>query len=290
MNNTARRPKITVSCDGQGIVSQAGALLLSETLRVTGLDQALTAGLARWRAPRAVHDPGKIIADLVMTLALGGDCLADIAVLRSQPGLAGLVASDPVVSRLVTALAADAPRALRAIRKARAAARERAWTLAGDRAPGADGSLIPVDIDATIVIAHSEKEKAAPTWKRTFGFHPLAAFADHGAAAAGEALAIMLRPGNAGSSTAAGHIETARLALAQLPRRQHRKVLIRTDSGGGTHDFLTWLTSPGRRLHYSVGMTITEEMHQAILTIPDRVWEPAYDAGGLRGARSPPGF
>ena len=90
----------------------------------------------------------------------------------------------------------------------------------------------------------------------------------------------MLRPGNAGSNTAAEHIEVTRLALAQLPRRQRRRVLIRTDSGGGTHDFLAWLTSPGRRLHYSVGMTITEEMHQAILALPDRVWEPAYDAGG----------
>ena len=280
MNNTARRPKITVSADGQGLVSQAGALLLAEAARVTGLGEALTSGLARWRAPRAVHDPGKIIADLVMTLALGGDCLADIAVLRSQPELAGPVASDPVVSRLITALAADTPRALEAIRKARAGARAQAWALAGERAPGADGALIPVDIDATIVIAHSEKEKAAPTWKKTYGHHPLAAFADHGAAAAGEALAIMLRPGNAGSNTAAEHIEVARLALAQLPRRLRRRVLIRTDSGGGTHDFLTWLTSPGRRLHYSVGMTITEDMHQAILTLPDRVWEPAYDAGG----------
>jgi hypothetical protein len=279
MNNTARRPKITVSADGQGLVSQAGALLLAEAARVTGLGQALTAELARWRVPRAVHDPGKIITDLVMSLALGGDCLADIAVLRSQPQLAGPVASDPVVSRLITALAADAPLALRAIRKARAAARERAWALAGDRAPGADGPLIPVDIDATIVIAHSEKEKAAPTWKKTFGFHPLAAFADHGAGAAGEALAIMLRPGNAGSNTASEHIEVTQLALAQLPRHQRRRVLIRTDSGGGTHDFLTWLSRPGRRLHYSVGMTITEDMHQAILTLPDRVWEAAYDAG-----------
>ena len=119
-----------------------------------------------------MHDPGKIITDLVTMLALGGDCLADIAVLRSQPELADPVASDPVVSRLVTALAADAPRALRAIRGARAAARERAWALAGDRAPGGDGSLIPVDIDATIVIAHSEKEKTAPTWKKTFGSIP----------------------------------------------------------------------------------------------------------------------
>jgi Transposase DDE domain group 1 len=280
VQNTARRPKITVSADGTGLVSQAGALLLAEAARVTGLDNALTAGLARWRAPRAVHDPGKILTDLVTTLALGGDCLADIAVLRSQPELAGPVASDPVVSRLVAALAADAPRALRAIRKARAAARERAWALAGDQAPGGDGSLIPVDIDATIVIAHSEKEKTAPTWKKTFGFHPLTAFADHGAGAAGEALAVLLRPGNAGSNTASEHIEVTRLALAQLPRRARRRVLIRTGSGGGTHGFLAWLTRPSRRLHYSVGMTITEDMHQAILALPDRVWEAAYDAGG----------
>jgi Transposase DDE domain group 1 len=278
VNSTARRAKIAVSADGRGLVSQAGAVLLAETARVTGLGRGLTDGLARWRAPRAVHDPGKVVTDLVMTLALGGDCLADVAVLRAQPQLCGPVASDPVISRLISALAADAPRALRAIRKARAAARERAWAAAGDAAPGADGSLIPVDIDATIVLAHSEKEQAAPTWKKTFGFHPLAAFADHGAGAGGEALAILLRPGNAGSNTAGEHIEAARLALAQLPRRQRRRVLIRTDSGGGTHDFLDWLAE--HRLHYSVGMAITEDMAEAILTIPDRVWEPACDPGG----------
>jgi hypothetical protein len=269
-----------VSADGAGLVSQAGVLLLAETARVTGLGEGLAGGLARWRAPRAVHDPGKILTDLAVALALGGDCLADVAVLRAQPELAGPVASDPVVSRLVAALAAAGPRALRAVRKARAAARERAWALAGERAPGADGSLIPVDIDATIVIAHSEKEKAAPTWKKTYGFHPLAAFADHGAGAGGEPLAILLRAGNAGSNTAAEHIEVTKLALAQLPRRSRRRVLVRTDSGGGTHDFLTWLASPSRRLRYSVGMTITEDMQEAILTVPGRVWEPAYDAGG----------
>jgi Transposase DDE domain group 1 len=201
-------------------------------------------------------------------------------VLRAQPELCGPVASDPVVSRLISALAADLPRALRAIRGARAAARERAWALAGDGAPGGDGSLVPVDIDATIVTAHSEKEKAAPTWKKTFGFHPLAAFADHGAGAGGEPLAIMLRPGNAGSNTAAEHIEVTKLALAQLPRAARRRVLIRTDSGGGTREFLAWLASPGRRLRYSIGMTITGDMQQAILQLPDRIWEPAYDAGG----------
>jgi hypothetical protein len=90
----------------------------------------------------------------------------------------------------------------------------------------------------------------------------------------------LLRAGNAGSNTVAEHIEVTKLALAQLPRRARRRVLIRTDSGGGTHDFLTWLASPSRRLHYSVGMTITEDMQEAILTLPERVWEPACDADG----------
>jgi hypothetical protein len=132
------------------------------------LGRGLSQGLARWRAPRAVHDPGKVIADLAAAVALGGDCLADIAVLREQPQLAGPVASDPVVSRLVSQLAADQQRALKAVRGARAAARVRAWALAGDSAPGADGGLVTVDLDATIVIAHSDKEQAAPTWKKTF--------------------------------------------------------------------------------------------------------------------------
>jgi hypothetical protein len=269
---TTARPKIMVSADGTGIVSQAGGLLLAQALRLTGLDRGLRAVLGQWRAPRAVHDPGKIIADLAVTLAMGGDCLADIAMLRAQPQLFGPVASDPVVSRLITALAADLPRALTAIRSARAAARDQAWALAGDVAPGADAGPVTVDIDATIVTACSEKEQAAPTWKKTFGFHPLGVFADHGAEGSGEPLAIMLRPGNAGSNTAADHIEATRLALAQLPRRLRRKVLVRTGSGGGSHDFLAWLARPRRRLAYSVGFTITEDVQDAILKIPARAW------------------
>jgi hypothetical protein len=129
---------------------------------VTGLGRGRSAALQQWRAPRAVHDPGKIVADLAAAPALGGDRLADIAVLREQPALVGPVASDPVVSRLVRSLAADLPQALTAIR----AARERAWALAGDAAPGGGDALVTIDLDATIVIAHSEKEQAAPTWKR----------------------------------------------------------------------------------------------------------------------------
>ena len=280
VKSNARASRVTVSADGRGQVSQAGSVLLWETMRVTGLGRGLSQGLARWRAPRAVHDPGKIIADLAGAVALGGDCLADIAVLREQPELAGPVASDPVVSRLVSQLAGDLPRALKVIRSVRAAARERAWGLAGDTAPGAGGGLVTVDLDATIVIAHSEKQQAAPTWKKTFGFHPLAAFADHGSGGNGEPLAVLLRAGSAGSNTAADHIEVTRLALAQLPRHLRRRVLVRTDSAGGTHGFLTWLTAPSRRLRYSVGMTITEEMQEAILQVPAGSWTPAYDGDG----------
>jgi hypothetical protein len=280
MQLTARSPKIMVSADGSGIVCQAGGLLLTQTLRATGLDRGLDAALERWRQPRAVHSPGKIITDLAVAVALGGDCLADVAMLRAQPELSGPVASDPVVSRLVTRLAAEAPRALKAIRAARAAARQRAWDLAGDAAPGTGGGLVTVDIDATIVTSCSDKEQAMPTWKKTYGHHPLTVFADHGPDGSGEPLAFLLRAGNAGSNTAADHIEATRLGLGQLPRHLRRRVLIRTDSGGGTHDYLAWLTKPGRRLAYSVGFTITEDIQQAILTLPGRVWEPAYDAGG----------
>jgi Transposase DDE domain group 1 len=106
------------------------------------------------------------------------------------------------------------------------------------------------------------------------------AFADHGAGGNGEPLAIVLRGGGAGSNTAADHIEASRLALAQLPRHLRRRVLVRADSGGGTHGFLDWLTAPSRRLHYSAGMTITEDMQATILKVPAGSWTPAHDDGG----------
>jgi hypothetical protein len=106
----------------------------------------------------------------------------------------------------------------------------------------------------------------------------MAVFADHGPGGSGEPLTIVLRPGNAGSNTAADHIEATRLALAQLPKHLRRQVLIRTDSGGGTHEFLSWLTKPGRRLSYSIGFTLTEEIQQAVPRLPKTAWTPAYDA------------
>jgi hypothetical protein len=100
-------PRPVVDTAASNVVSQAGGVLLTETARSVGLDRALSFALAPWRAPTAVHDPAKVLLDLAVTLAVGGDCLADIAVLRAEPGLFGLVASDPTVSRTVDRLAAD---------------------------------------------------------------------------------------------------------------------------------------------------------------------------------------
>ena len=135
--------------------------------------------------------------DLAVTLALGGDCLADVALLRAEPGVYGRVASDPTVSRTIDVLAADADAALKAIDTARAAARARVWTLAGEQAPDAvidARQPLIIDVDATLVGSHSEKENAKPTSKRGFGFHQLWVFLDHGAEGTGEPLQIMVRP------------------------------------------------------------------------------------------------
>ncbi len=279
--STSCYPGLAAEATGSGVVSQAGAVALARTAQATGLTTALSAALMPWRKPLASHDPGKIVCDLAIALAIGGDCLADIAMLRSEPGVFGLVASDPTVSRLITTLADDAPTALDAIAAARASARSVAWTAAGNRAPGhgidADHPLI-VDLDATLVTAHSDEESAAPTYKRGFGFHPMCAFVDHGPGGTGEPLAILLRPGNAGANTAADHVTVVKDALAQLPicagYRVGRKVLVRADAGGATHDFLNYLTK--RRMSYSIGFGLTETIATAIEKIPDQVWTLAY--------------
>ncbi|MBP2437061.1 IS1380 family transposase [Microbacterium amylolyticum] len=285
MKNTGAYPRAHVDTAAVSAAGHAGGVLLTETIRATGLDRILSESLGPWRKPLSTHDPAKVLLDLAVTLALGGDALSDIATVRAEPGVYGLVASDPTVSRTVTALAADADRVLAAIDTARQAAREQAWALAGGHAPqagiSADAPLV-IDLDATLLTAHSEKEQAAATFKRGFGFHPLIAFADHGPAGSGEMLAVKLRPGNAGSNTAADHIAVTKAALAQLPDgspRPGKSVLIRADGAGGTKDFLSWLTK--QRLSYSVGYTLPFHTPELYKLITDhKAWEAALDADG----------
>lgn len=275
-----------VDTAGTQVVSHAGTVLLTETITRVGLDHALSMALTRWRPRLAVHDPAKVLLDLALGLAVGGDCLADVAVLRAEPRVFGPVASDPTVSRTIDRLALDATAVLAAIDTARAAARARAWTLAGDHAPDHRidaGSPLLIDVDATLVTAHSDKEGAAPTFKKGFGHHPLWAFVDHGPDGTGEPLAALLRPGNAGSNTAADHLTVIRAALRQLPghragHRPGRKVLIRVDGAGATHELLDWLHT--QRLSYSVGFGLTQQLVDELAALPVTDWQSAYNADG----------
>lgn len=263
----------------ESLVSSAGGVLLRQTLRCSGLEKSMSAALAPWRAPRSVHDPAKVLCDLVTAVALGGDCAADIAVVRAQPDLFGAVASDATVSRLVATLAGDAEAALAAIRAARAAARARVWQRRRPLA-GSVGGQVTVDLDATLVTAHSDKERAAATFKYGYGFHPMLAFVDHGEAGSGEVLAGLLRPGSAGSNNAADHIRVLDAALAQLPPAERAQVLVRTDTGGGVKDFLHHITNLG--LQYSVGFYGMPPIVKALARVPAQAWRAALD-----GDRSP---
>ena len=162
-------PRVQVDTADVPAVGQAGGALLTGAVRASGLNSAMAAALSPWREPLAIHDLGKVVLDLALTLAVGGDCLADIALLRAEPRVQGQVAPDPTVSRTIDVLAADATAALKAINIARSAARAGVWGLAGEHAPdhAADAAApLIVDIDATLITSHSEKEQAAPTFTR----------------------------------------------------------------------------------------------------------------------------
>ncbi len=277
------RPWLSVITGNESLISTAGASPLSQTAQVSGLDQAISEGLRQWRPARSVHDPAKIMTDLAITVALGGDCAADIAVLRAQPSVFGLVASDPTVSRAIDRLAAAGAEALTAIRQARATTRDWVWTHAGT--PLQDGK-ITIDLDATLVIAHSEKQDAAKTWKKTFGFHPLLGFCDHGEDGTGEPVAGLLRRGNAGSNTASDHVTVLDAALTQIPTHLRKPdeqgriaVLVRTDAAGATHTFTQHMADLGAE--FSVGAYLHHfDIHTALATIPKHAWTPAYNSGG----------
>ena len=265
VNATTLLPRVEVSAKGVHLTSRAGTALLGGLSDKLGLTGGLTAAL-RVHARKVRHEPGRVVRDLAVLLADGGDCLADLGALRDQEVLFGPVASDATAYRCLERLDEEM---LARIRKARAAARARAWKL-GD-AP----RRIILDIDATLLTAHSEKEGAAGNYKHGYGFHPLLCCE----AASGEALAGILRPGNAGANTATDHISVLELALAQLPAGAiDRGTLVRCDSAGATHAFLEAVVA--KRLSFSVGCDLSERVRAAILALPESAWSPALDSEG----------
>ncbi|MFJ4745702.1 IS1380 family transposase [Streptomyces sp. NPDC088775] len=280
------RPKVRVSANGSGVVGHAGARLLADLADATGLTAAYSTALRSLRPRETGHDPGRIATDLAVMLANGGEAIADLAVLRDQAGVFGPVASTPTAWRL---LAAVDERALASLRSARAQAREVAWMQAAEQGEGipavrAAGHMLPglvLDLDATLITCHSEKDQAAPTYKGGFGFHLLLCFL----ANTGEALSGRLRPGNAGANTASDHITVFDQALAQIPDAQLHgtDILVRTDSAGSAKAFLAHVRDVrkrGIRTFFSVGYAITEPVRRAVRAMPDRLWHPALDQDG----------
>ncbi|OLF13457.1 hypothetical protein BU204_27030 [Actinophytocola xanthii] len=199
---------------------------------------------------------------------------------RAQPQIFGVVASDPTVSRLVSTLAADIDTVLPAIRSARAKARAAVWARRrplGGRPGNRDGGQVIVDIDATPTTAHSDMEHATPTHKRGSG-SLRCAYVDHGEHGTGETLVAQLCPGSASHWNKADHIQALDLALAQLPERERSQVLVRADSGACSKAFLTYVTELGRE--YSIGFPAHETVKTAIEAIPAQAWRAAIDGDG----------
>ena len=225
--------------------------------------------LAAIKQRRRGHDPGRVVRDLAVMLADGGECVSDLGATRDQDALFGKVASDSTAFRMVDRIAST-PGLLAAVRDAHARARARFWELHG--AP----ERLTIDVDATLITAHSEKEKAAGNYKHGYGFHPLGAYADE----TREALAMLLRPGNAGSNTAADHKTVIDLALAQIPAEQIESIaiLVRADSAGATHETADHCHEGN--LRFSFGYELTETVRAAILETPDEDWIAALDQDG----------
>jgi hypothetical protein len=267
-----------VSDDGVGVVSHAGSRLLADVADQTTLTAQLSAVFGQHRAPQTAHDRGRVLADLAVMIADGGECISDIAALADQSAVFGLVASDSTCWRVLDSIDADD---MAAIDAARAAARAVAWAqraeqtgqplaaslVAGQPLLDREGrAVLVIDDDATIVVTHSVKERTAATFKHTFGYHPMLAFCDN----TNEVLAGMLRPGNAGANTATDHIALLDAALAQVPDEQRHgyPILVRADGAGASKAFLAHirvLRNSSVATEFSIGWAVTDREHTACI-------------------------
>jgi hypothetical protein len=280
---------VVAGSDRRGCRAWGGVAYRCAALRLiadrTGLTRGLSKALAR-RGFTPVHDRGRVLADTAVVIADGGRVLSDLATLGDQGELFGPVASDPTLWRTL----ADIGGLQRdRITTARARTRAHVWNLIAarhGRIPAsrvADkdlGKTVVIRLDASLVVAHSEKQAAAATFKRTFGHHPLTAWCDN----TGESLAVLLRAGNAGSNTVADHLAVLTEAIRQVPARWRRDLLITCDGAGASIELLRHITAPnaapGRRVHYSVGFDVDERARTAIRAVPAGTWQHVCDTEG----------
>ena len=275
--------KVDVRADGAGVAGHVGSALLAGVADRVGLTRALSVAMAPSRRRRSAHDPGVVLRDLVVMLADGGDCLADLGAFRDQPDLFGGVCSDSTAFRVIDSIDQEC---LARLRDAVAVGRARAWEI-GARP---ERSLARwhnrpertvIDIDASLTTAYSEKEQAHGNFKGGYGHHPLLAYLD----GTGEALAGILRPGNAGSNTASDHKQVLDLALAQLDEKAlDGEILVRADGAGSTHELTVYCREGD--LRFSFGFDLSQPVREAIIAIPESAWERALRRDGTEREHS----
>jgi hypothetical protein len=276
---------LKVTAEGTGLVGHAGAILLRKAADQAGLTGQLSAAL-RKKGTSPAFDRGTVLVSLAAAIALGATSMSDIALLAHLAPVLGDAPSGPTVRRALD-LAGTAA-SLERIARARARARAHAWHLIEGTPAGFPWLSIAgktlagwaaIDMDATLVTASSDKERAAPTWKKGYGFHPLGAWL----ANTRECLAMLLRPGNAGSNTFTDHKEVLAAALRQVPARFRRKILIRVDGAGASHDLighLLSLSSPRKTVLFTCGWMITAADEDAIRQVPAAAWKPGTGQDG----------
>jgi hypothetical protein len=276
-----------------GIVSHAGTALLRALADGVGLTGGLSRALASDRL--LIHDRGRVLADLACAIADGAEVISDFRVMADQGALFGPVASVPTCWRALSEIAAGGQQVATRVTGAVNAARRVAWARIEARhgaIPGievADKTLAGVTglrLDATVVACHSDKQGAEPNFKG-FGLHPLGCWCDN----TGEPLAGLLRPGSAGSNTAADHITVLGEAIAALPPKYRRRLMVTCDGAGASHDLIAHLDAlasrPGHQLVYSVGWELGKREKTAITRVPGQAWQIAVDhCGEVRERRA----
>jgi len=285
MQHTPWDHALKVTGDGAGLVGHAGAILLRKAADQAGLTAWL--GVALQKAGKSpLLDRGIVLVSVAAAIALGAASMSDIAVLGHLCPVLGDAPSGPTVRRGLDL--AGSTGMLERIAKVRAKARAHVWQLIEGTAAGFPWLVIAgktlagwvvIDMDATLVTAYSDKEGAAPTWKKGYGFHPLAAWA----ANTRECLAMLLRPGNAGSNTFTDHRDVLAAAIRQVPARFRRKILVRVDGAGASHELIKHLlgmSSPRRTVLFTCGWMITEADEAAIMAVPAGAWKPGISQDG----------
>lgn len=276
---------LRVRVGGKGVVSHVGSAAVRLLGDRVGLTEALSQALAR-RDFDPGHDRGRVLADLAVAVADGATVIDDIVVLRDQAELFGSVASTSTAWRALNEIS---DLGLARIARSRARVRRHVWAQIAARHGGIPpartcygdlGDTTVIRLDASIVIAHSEKAGAAGTFKKTYGHHPLLATCDN----TGELLVALLRPGNAGSNTGSDHVKVLDEAIRQIPARYRRRLLVTIDGAGAGHEIVDHITAlnarRGFQVHYSVGFDLDERARKAITRLPEEGWEPALDTDG----------